>query len=36
MRQPLDAGDYFIIAFVAIVFIGGAITVYKFMKGGKR
>jgi hypothetical protein len=36
MRQAMDGGDFFIIAFVAVIFIGGAIAVYKFMRGGKR
>lgn len=32
MKQALDLSDYFIIAFVAIVFAGGITLVYKFMK----
>lgn len=29
----MELSDYFIIAFIAIVFIGGAVVVYKFMRG---
>lgn len=29
----MDLSDYFIIAFIATVFITGAITIFKFMKG---
>jgi hypothetical protein len=36
MRQGLDLGDLFIIAFVALVFISGCVVVFKFMRGGKR
>lgn len=36
MKQSVEGSDYFIIAFVAVVFIGGAIAVYKFMKAGKK
>lgn len=36
MKQTVDGGDYFIIVFIAIIFIGGAIAVYKFMKAGKK
>jgi len=32
MQQEMSYGDYFIIVFVGIVFIGGAITVFKFMR----
>jgi hypothetical protein len=32
MQQDLDMGDIFIIAFIALVFIGGAYTVFKFMR----
>jgi len=32
MQQEISYGEYFIVVFVAIVFIGGAITVYKFMR----
>lgn len=28
----MDLGDYFIVAFVAIIFIGGIIGVFKFMR----
>jgi len=33
VRHTTDLGDYFIVAFVAIIFIGGVIGVFKFMKG---
>jgi hypothetical protein len=36
MRNSVDASDLFIIAFIAMVFITGAIVVFKFMRGGKR
>jgi hypothetical protein len=36
MKGTLDGADFFIIIFVAIVFIGGCIGVYKFMKAGKK
>lgn len=29
----MDLSDYVIVAFVGVVFIGGAIAVFKFMKG---
>lgn len=32
MQKSLDLGDMFIIAFVAIVFVAGAYTVFKFMR----
>lgn len=32
MQKGLDLGDMFIIAFIALVFIGGAYTVIKFMR----
>ncbi|MCW3075509.1 MAG: hypothetical protein JWO32_118 [Bacteroidetes bacterium] len=36
MKQTTDISDYMIIVFIAIVFIGGAVAVYKFMKAGKK
>ena len=33
MKHGPDLGDYFIIAFIAAIFIIGAIVVFKFMKG---
>lgn len=36
MKQPMDGGDFFILAFVAVMFVAGAFAVYKFMKGGKK
>jgi hypothetical protein len=33
MKQSMDLSDYFILAFVAIVFIGGVVLVFKFMRG---
>lgn len=36
MKQALEGGDYFIIVFIAIVFVGGGIVVYKFMRAGKK
>lgn len=32
MQQEMSYGDYFIIAFVAIVFIVGGITLIKFIR----
>lgn len=32
MQKSLDPGDYFILLFVAIIFFGGAYTVFKFMR----
>jgi predicted membrane-bound dolichyl-phosphate-mannose-protein mannosyltransferase len=32
MQHQTSYSDYFIIAFVAIVFIAGGITVFKFMR----
>ena len=29
----MELSDYFIIAFIAVIFIGGAVVVYKFMRG---
>jgi hypothetical protein len=36
MRGGPDLSDLIIVTFVAAVFIAGAITVFKFMRGGKR
>lgn len=36
MQQSLDLSDFFIIAFIAAVFISGAVVVFKFMRGGKK
>ncbi len=36
MHGETGMPEYTIIAFVAVVFIGGAIAVYKFMKAGKK
>jgi hypothetical protein len=33
MQQSLGLSDYFIVAFVGLVFVGGAIVVFKFMRG---
>jgi hypothetical protein len=33
MQQSLNLSDYFIVGFVALVFVGGAIVVFKFMRG---
>jgi hypothetical protein len=33
MNNSMDLSDYVIIAFIAVVFAGGAIVVYRFMKG---
>lgn len=32
MQQSLDLSDYFIVCFVAIVFIAGVTMVFKFMR----
>ncbi len=34
--NSLDLSDYFIIAFVAMVFITGIVVVFKFMRAGKK
>lgn len=36
MKQPAELSDYIIVLFIAVVFIGGAITVFRFMRGGKK
>ncbi len=36
MNNTLDFGHYFIIAFVALIFITGCVVVFKFMRGGKK
>jgi hypothetical protein len=36
MKKGIDISDLVIVIFVAVVFIGGAITVFKFMRGGKK
>lgn len=36
MKNSVDLSDWFIIAFIAMVFITGCIVVFKFMRGGKR
>jgi len=36
MRGGADLSDLTIIGFIAVVFVTGAITVFKFMRGGKR
>jgi hypothetical protein len=36
MNNSPDLSDFFIIAFIAIVFVTGAVVVFKFMRGGKR
>ena len=36
MKQSLDLSDFFIVAFIAAVFISGAIVIFKFMRGGKK
>ncbi len=33
--MKLDLAEFFIVAFVALVFITGCVVVFKFMKGGK-
>ena len=33
--QKLDYSDLFILAFIAVVFITGAVTIYKFMRNKK-
>lgn len=30
--NSLEAGDYFILIFVAVVFVGGAYAVFRFMR----
>lgn len=32
MQQEMSYGDYFIIAFIAVVFIFGAVTLIKFIR----
>lgn len=29
--EPMDQSDWFIVAFIAVIFITGAITVFKFI-----
>jgi hypothetical protein len=36
MSGGADLSDLIIIGFIAVVFVAGAITVFKFMRGGKR
>lgn len=36
MKNSMDLSDLFIVAFVAVIFITGCVTVFKFMRGGKR
>jgi hypothetical protein len=36
MNRSADLGDYLIVLFIAVIFVAGAITVYKFMKAGKK
>jgi hypothetical protein len=36
MHNEPDLSDFFIIAFVAVVFIAGCIGVFKFMRAGKK
>jgi len=36
MKNKIDLSDLFIIAFVAAIFVTGAVVVFKFMRGGKR
>jgi len=36
MDNTPGLGDYMIMAFIAVVFITGAVVVFKFMRGGKR
>jgi hypothetical protein len=36
MHNSLDLSDLFIIGFIAIIFVTGAVVVFKFMRGGKK
>jgi hypothetical protein len=36
MKNDADLGDYLIAAFIAVVFIAGIITVFKFMRAGRK
>ncbi len=36
MNQHAGLSEYIIIAFVAVIFIAGAIVVFRFMKAGKK
>jgi hypothetical protein len=36
MKQQADLTDFVIIAFIAVIFIIGAIAVFKFMRAGKK
>lgn len=36
MKNTIDLADFFIIAFIFIVFVTGSIVVFKFMRGGKK
>lgn len=35
-NTSLDLSDFFIIAFVAMVFITGIVVIFKFMRAGKK
>jgi hypothetical protein len=36
MNNTIDLSDFFIIAFIAVVFVTGAVVIFKFMRAGKK
>lgn len=36
MKNEADLGDYIIVFFIAVVFIAGAVTVFRFMRKGRK
>lgn len=36
MNNSVDLGDIFIMAFISVIFITGAVVLFKFMRGGKK
>ncbi len=36
MNQEIGTPEYTIVAFIALIFIGGVVMVFKFMKAGKK
>jgi hypothetical protein len=36
MHNQPDLSDYFIIAFIAVIFVTGCVVVFKFMRAGRK
>ena len=36
MTNSIDLSDFFILAFIAIVFFTGCVVIFKFMRSGKK